>query len=241
MNLNWLIDGTNMAFALPLGLALVYLGLYVASGVTFGDAGGDVDADADADSDTDADHDVHVDADHPAHGAVHDVVHYDPSKPEGLAATSFSLFSYFGVGRIPVSMWLSGLLLGWGGFGLAAMPVVKSYTALEPSVATAILFIVAAMGALVTTRGLTVLLTRVIPLNETYARRRHELLGSEGEAIYPIDGAFGMAGIRDERGGLFQVGCRAETGEPIAKGTRVKLVAYNRDTNLYHVVPAGQK
>ncbi len=223
ISLSAVFDGVNLAFVLPLVLALVYLGLYIATGVTFGDADG---------------HTADVDTDHHTHtGANHDIVHYDPTKPDGMASTSFNVLSYFGVGKIPASMWLSGLLLGWGAFGLAAAPFLGA-TRVEPSVAIPMQLIAGLVGSLIVTRGLTVLLTRIIPINETYARRRHELLGSEGEAIYNIDDHFGMAGIRNARGDLFQVGCRAENGEPISKGTRVKLVAYNRDTNLYHVVPA---
>ncbi|HLL87763.1 MAG TPA: hypothetical protein VK324_00515, partial [Tepidisphaeraceae bacterium] len=80
------------------------------------------------------------------------------------------------------------------------------------------------------------------PINETYARRRHELLGSEGEAIYAIDDRFGMVAVRDDRGELFQVGCRLDASVigAVGKGARVKLVGYNKDANLFTVVPVAE-
>jgi hypothetical protein len=83
------------------------------------------------------------------------------------------------------------------------------------------------------------LFARYVPLSETYARRRHELLGSTGEVVLPVDRAFGMAVVRDVSGELFQIPCRLESGEAtIAKGSKVKLVAYNADEKLYYVTAA---
>jgi hypothetical protein len=223
-----LLDGWNLAFALPLLLALLYLGLYIASGVTFGDP----DVDGDPNHDLNVDHHPHA-----PHAGGHEVVHHHAVQPTDAPVT-FSLFSWFGVGRVPISLWLAGAMLGWGSLGLGASAFAKTRMFDRPS-AAAVAFGGAAVGALLMMRGLTLLVTRIAPINETYARRRHELLGSEGEAIYAVDASFGMVAVRDGRGELFQLGCRVDDGPPIAKGARVKLVGYNRDTNLFHVVPAN--
>src|SRR5882757_7838975 len=55
MSAQWLLNWWNLIFLLPFGLALLYLGLYTTSGITFGDADADVDMDADADMDADGD------------------------------------------------------------------------------------------------------------------------------------------------------------------------------------------
>src|SRR3989440_12545056 len=48
MTIQWLLAWYNLIFILPLFLALLYVGIYAVSGLTFGDtdvdAGGDVDA-----------------------------------------------------------------------------------------------------------------------------------------------------------------------------------------------------
>ena len=80
-----------------------------------------------------------------------------------------------------------------------------------------------------------------LPLSETYARRRHELLGSVGEALYRIDHDFGMVFLRGERGEVFQVPCRTKEGSPIEKGAAVRLVGYNGRQQVFYVTPCGSK
>src|SRR5258705_6804665 len=86
MTLQWLLAWYNLIFVVPFVLALLYVGIYAVSGLTFGDAdvdasGADVDADAhvelhghveapahlESDADFDADADAHIDADADAH------------------------------------------------------------------------------------------------------------------------------------------------------------------------------
>jgi hypothetical protein len=46
--------------------------------------------------------------------------------------------------------------------------------------------------------------------------------------------------VRDDRGDLFQLPCRVyQDGPPIAKESRVKLVAYNGRQQMYYVLPAA--
>jgi hypothetical protein len=55
MTLNWLLGWWNLIFVIPFLVALTYLGIYTASGLTFGDADADADADADEDDGGDID------------------------------------------------------------------------------------------------------------------------------------------------------------------------------------------
>src|SRR6266571_2239015 len=116
MKIEWLFAWYNLIFILPFGLALLYVGIYAVSGLTFGDtdvdaSGADVDADAhvelsghveapahvesdahfdaDAHLDTDVDADAHVEG----HGA-------DEVAPGSVLAGALSLL---GVGRVPLS------------------------------------------------------------------------------------------------------------------------------------------
>src|SRR4051794_14098057 len=76
MTLELLLAWWNLIYIVPFALALMYLGLFVFTGITFGDADADADFDADADVDADVDadadmdhdldHDVDADADHDA-------------------------------------------------------------------------------------------------------------------------------------------------------------------------------
>ena len=97
----------------------------------------------------------------------------------------------------------------------------------------------AALVSLAFTRMLVRAMDRWVPLNETAARRRHDLLGSVGQALYPISQQFGLVTVRDDRGELYQVPCRLQgDGEPIAKGARVRLVSYSAKTKSFYVTPA---
>jgi membrane protein implicated in regulation of membrane protease activity len=243
MNAEWLINWWNLIFLLPLGLALLYLGLYMASGITFGESEIDADADADLDGNVDAgidhdmDHDVSADADHDLDtdhdaGAGHNA---EVSEHASTHAASGSALAWIGFGKVPVSLTLMVLLLTWGTAGL----IINAGLIAKGASAAAVSIPVAGFISLFVTRLVVMLIGRYLPLNETTARRRHALLGCVGETVFQIDQRFGMAAVRDDTGDLYQVGCRIEAGcQPIAKGTKVKLVGYNAKSGLFVVMPA---
>ena len=249
MNPQALLAWWNLIFVVPFGLALVYLALYTLGGVTFGEADADgdfdhdvdahVDVDADADADVNADGDLHADADtHIDADADHDVDH----DVEGDGATGghtslhAAALAFLGVGRVPLSVLLMVLLMTWGATGF----VVNQIAAMRLGGGAGVAMVsipIAALAALALTRMLVRAIDRWLPLNETTARRRHELLGRAGEAIFPIGAQFGLAAVRDDRGELYQVPCRLdpETDAPLPKGSRVRLVAYSAKNKSFFV------
>jgi len=237
MNAQWLLNWWNLIFLLPFGLALLYLGFYTVSGITFGD--GDLDADSDLgadaglDHDLDADHDLDtdhdLDADHDA-DTDHDLESEANEIAQGPSA--MSLITWLGFGRVPVSIVLMVLMLTWGTAGFVANAALESKGPLAALISVPI----AAVISILITRLVVMFIVRYLPLYETTARRRHALLGCAGEAIFVIDHKFGMVSVRDETGELFQVACRVnEQSEPIAKGAKVQLVAYNAKQGLFYV------
>jgi hypothetical protein len=77
---------------------------------------------------------------------------------------------------------------------------------------------------------------RWLPTTETYIQRRSELVGLTGEALFDIDGKFGIAALRDRQGNFLQIACRTfEDRGPIAKGSRVLLVDYDSREKLFFV------
>jgi membrane protein implicated in regulation of membrane protease activity len=247
MTLQWLVNWWNLIFLLPFGLALLYLGLYTVSGVTFGesdldadhdfDAGADVDVDADADAGADVDHgidhDVDADADADAdadHDADTDHDTDSDSENEAQASPVLAIVSWLGVGKVPLSIVLMVFLLTWGAAGLLCNLLLVSRGAM----AAAISLPMALMAAVLVTHWVSWFIGRYLPLYETTAKRRHALLGATGEAILPIDQRFGMASVRDETGDLYQVPCRADD-PPIPKGSTVKLVSYNAKQGIFYV------
>lgn len=272
MTTQWLLGWWNLIFIVPAGLAMLYLGIYTLSGITFGDpeadvetdadldgdadvdAGadadvdtdidGDADVDADADSDADFDGDADADADLNADagdGLSHHVhIERDASIDQGSAAEVsplWSLLSFLGIGRVPVSIVLMVLLLAWGAVGFLANQVIRPYVA-EPWHVALVSLPLAALMSLMATGATSNTINRFMPLNLTLAKRKHELLGSIGEVVLPVNGQFGMINVREASGDLHQVGCRLENGnETLPKGSHVKLVAYSAKESMFYVVP----
>lgn len=242
MTIDWIIGWQNLIYLVPFGLALLYLLLYAASGLTFGDADVDApdgpavghghdahlasDVEADIDHDVDADHDVDPDGG----GSSHDAAG-DGGGPLKAALT------WLGVGRVPLSILLMVLMLTWGATGFVVNQIARPSFAHDWQVAVASLP-AAALTALLVTRLVVRAIDRWIPLDETTARRRHDLLGLAGVAMYDVDDRFGMVSVRDDRGELHQVPCRlAGRHPPVPKNGRAVLVSYNAKENLYGVIP----
>jgi len=238
MTLLWLLSWWNLIFVAPFGLALLYLGMYVGSGITFGD----VDHDIDVDHDFDADHDAELSADADHDGDVeadHDLEHESAGEMPGGSPISAAL-QWLGVGRVPLSILLMVLLLAWGWTGVITNFLLGSHM----SAARHVIFVsvpVATVASLFVTRALAGAIARWLPLCDTTARRRHELLGCIGPATFAVDERFGMAAVRDTTGDLYQVPCRVSAGQAaIPKGSPVKLVAYSGKQGIFTVTPWPQ-
>lgn len=257
MTAQWLLSWWNLIFVMPFGLAMLYLGLYTLSGVSFGeadtdadldvdahagvdadadvDAHADLDADADVDAHADVDADAEVDADADLNADADTHADVDADTSHDSAPFHVAAMSFLGVGRVPVSLLLMVLLMTWGATGFIVNQVLAGRAGFGPRVALASIP-AAALASVLCTGMLARAIDRWLPLNETSARRRHELLGSVGEALFPIGRQFGLAAVRDDRGELFQVPCRVhEDAEPLGKGRRVRLVAYNSKSRSFFV------
>ena len=251
MTTDWIFGWWNLVFLAPFLLGLIYLGVYAASGVTFGDVDADADMDGDVGFDADSDVDADIDADgevatHADLHADHDVAvgphdgghgHGHGSGTQHQSSSSSSPFaatlSWLGIGVVPLSIVLMVLLLTFGGIGFATNVLARDYfaAAWQPIVISLPL---ALLGSMAITGGIARGIGRFVPLNESSAHRRHELLGAVGEAVFAIDEETGLVSVRDSSGNLLQVACRIGAGrEPIAKGSRVKLVAYHAPRNVF--------
>ena len=249
MTTDWIFGWWNLVFIAPFLLALVYLGVYAVSGLTFGDADADtdhdMDADADADSDADVDHDVDADMDADADmdhdvdadadaDADHDADADTDGHDGGGNSSILTALSWLGVGRVPLSIILMVLLLTWGAIGFAVNVLCRPHVAQAWQSAMWSLPL-AFIGSVLITSGVSKLVVRYVPLHESRARRRHELLGCVGEAVFTIEDSSGLVAVRDEDGNLFQVACRVAPpgATPIPKGSRVKLVSYRAAGNVF--------
>ncbi len=235
MTLQWLLGWWNLIFVAPFAVALLYLGVYTLTGLELGGGDTDVHGDFDADAEADLDADAHIEADghveaetEAAHGDGH-----EPSAAGGQQSLQAMALSWFGVGKVPITIIVIVLLLVWGAAGFITNSVLRTLSGWD---AARVSIPVALLAGLFISRVVVLFMGRFVPLNETYAKRRGELVGCIGEALYGINQTFGMAMVRDDRGDLHQVACRvASEVPPVAKGAKVKLVAYGAKDRTFFV------
>ena len=207
-----------------------------------GDIGVDHDIDMDhdvgdfgVDHDVDVDHDVSVGHDVDGGEMDHHVpdFHVDASGTHvpavhGGQSTLEVALSFFGIGKVPLSVILMTFLLtfsviGWG-VNTVLSPVLRTPVAFFPISFAAALF-TAAMG----TKLLASVLGRYLKPIESSAVPRSALVGRIGTACLPITSAFGSAHVRDDFGSLHKVTCKVPEGaETIPNGQTVLLVRFVR-------------
>lgn len=233
MDATWLLSWWNLVFIAPLALAMLYIGVYAFTGVTFGEA--DADAGVGAGVEADAGGGVgHGDGDGFDHGHDHG---HAAVEPDHEASFVQSLLSFLGFGKAPLSIVLTVLLIGWGVLGLLTNFALQHVVPADWMVAAASLP-VAGFGGLALTGAVTRLLAKWMPGTETYAVGKAELIGLTGTATLNIDRGFGTANVRDRGGDLFQVSCRVYAhGRELAKDSRVVLVDYDSAGDFFYVAP----
>lgn len=267
MTLQWLFGWWNVIYLMPFLIAFIYLALYMVTGVTFGDADADASTDAHADAETDAHVDAPVDlpagGDVEVHGDVESGVDTEANAPgDGAAVHAHDAghghaagehahddhpsaraltLSWLGVGRVPLSLILMTLLMTWGLIGFAANQFGRQVVS-EPSQFVLASLPIALVGSLLSTGLISKAIGHYLPTSETYARRRHELLGEVGQAVYEINDTFGMAAVRDSGGDRHQIACRVQPGaDAIPKGSIVVLVGYHGEERFFYVAPHGKQ
>jgi hypothetical protein len=266
MTLQWLLGWWNVVYLMPFLLAVVYLGLYTLTGITFGDAdadgstGSDMDADADTDGDiggnvsahyadlpagsnldvdADADGDISADADADSetHHAAHGHEAAGGHDRDSQGSVALQALTWLGVGKVPLSFVVMFFMMSWGVTGFATVQALRGRV--DSGEAAGLMALpVALVVSLLFTRGATRVVDRWLPLSSTDARRRHELLNSVGDAMFDINESFGMASVCDNQGDRHQVACRVQPGhEPVTKGSTVRLVGYHGQGAFFYVVP----
>lgn len=169
----------------------------------------------DHDADTDASHDHDLD------GADQDAESEHDAAPSWLGL--------LGVGYAPLSVLLICLLTYWAVIGSLGNYFLGS-ARISGSIGLAL------VGSLVATAGTARLIRRFFPLNESYSVGRHELIGQEGVAIYPITETSGTVRLHDKLGTLRQLDSRiAKHGATIPENTRVVVVDYDRESQVFTV------
>jgi len=257
-----LLQWWNLIYVLAFFLALFYI---VLNSVGLVSEGGDVDVHADADFDHDfdmggVDSDVHVDVDfghdvdiaHDVHFGHdvhigHDVgdVGHDMDHDVSVEPSFFEeALSFFGIGRLPLSIILMTFLLTFAIVGWAVNLLLKDVLG-GPAFFFPISLAAAIFCGLSGTKLLAGTLGKYLRPIESAATSRRTLEGKIATAALPVTAEFGQALVRDDHGSLHKVVCRVEPGaETIPKGQTVLLVNYvhgegpMRLANGYYIVEA---
>lgn len=218
LTLEWMLGWWNLIFVVPFAIALTYLGLYISTGITFGDADVEAHIDADAAAEADTDHGAHAHTGHVAH-----------------SGTSLAVLHLIGVGKMPLSLLVMILLFSWGISGFAAVQYLRPFVAEEDRIALYAIPFAAWTSLCITAIGARVL-GRIFPMTEAPATALNDLVGQRGVAVLNINDDFGLAQIENPRGAAIQVPCRVGFGEePIPNHSPIVVLRFDRVARVFYV------
>lgn len=160
------------------------------------------------------------------HDVDHDVDHGTGHPPDGPVS---AVLDFFLVGKVPISISITSLLLIWGCTGAAANLLWGAPLLSIP---------VAAVSALLGTRLVARVVIRVFPANESYSIQREDLVGNEAEVTYTLTRQSGEVRLTDALGNQRDLPCRASaTSADIPVGNRVLLIMYDAEAEHFIARP----
>jgi hypothetical protein len=133
---------------------------------------------------------------------------------------------------VPLAVRLMLFTLSFGGLGLSLGYLVGGFAGWR------ILGIgaVAGFGAWASSVAVGRLFARRLPLLESEAIKRVELLGATGRAVLPLGPGSGLVQVHDRRGNLHQVAARTLAGEAgLPAGAAVLVVDYDEHEKIVRV------
>ncbi len=208
----------NLPFLVMLGLCGVFFVLQA-----IGLLGGDADHDVDADVDHDVDADVPADADADAVGG-------------GMTAAWHDALAFLGVGRVPfMVVWVTLFLFGgFSGIFVNRVLFVRAAGAYHGWWFVAVSLSSLVVG-LASVRLFSRLAARLVDVGGRGAVAKRDLEGKVGVvASATLDARFGEIRVHDDRGNeLLLHGCVRAGEAPLPRGTKVLLVSYDGDKQLF--------
>ncbi len=226
--MEFFLEPQNLIFIISLGF-----GILLVLGAVLGFIGHD--ADHDVDHDIEGDHDVGHDTEHD-----HDTDNERGHNPlavapagEGNERSFFSrLFSYIGIGRVPVTIILMIMSMVFGCTGLIVNAALQSLVSVY--VYAPVSFAVASLVSFFLTGKIARGLNRVMPMTETHNVRKQDFVGTTGTLLLPADQKFGLARVLDSKGGVYDIAVRTENGE-LPKGIEILIIDYDQEQDCFTV------
>lgn len=214
-----LLEWWNLVYVLAFFFALLYAVLNAVGLASGGEADADLADDVGLDLDADAEAEVDIEHHLPD-------FHGDAEAAQGEPSVLEEALSFFGIGKVPLSVILMTFLITFAVVGWAVNTVLRPVL-ITPAAFFPVSCAAAVVCGLSGTKLLAASLGRWLKPVESSAVRRSQLVGRIGTAKLPVNAAFGMALVRDDYGTLHKVTCRVRDGaEPIPRGQTLLLVRY---------------
>jgi len=140
-----------------------------------------------------------------------------------------TLGSFFGIGRVPITMVWGSLFLGWGMFGIYGT-AFWSGAAHTPFLFVPFGALSGLIGAVLAGRFTAVLGARMLPETESFAVTSVELFGCRGNVVYPVDSKHGRVHVYDAHGTLHEKEART-TGGTIPRGRSVIVLDFDEEAD----------
>jgi len=148
--------------------------------------------------------------------------HEHPSMP-GVLET------FFGIGKVPITMVWGSLCLGWGLFGLYGTEFWSNVTH-TPFLFVPLGAVAGVLGAVATGRFTAILGARMMPDTESFAVSSVELFGCHGTVVYAVDTEHGRVHVYDAFGTLHDKEARSRSGA-IPRGHSVVVLDFDDETD----------
>jgi len=200
----------NLIFYVPMAI-----GLLSVLGIGFSGVGHDVGLHADVHGDFHPDHDTggDQDGDHDWQGNW--------------------ILGFLGIGRVPIAISFMSLFLIFAGAGICMNILLSKLIELWSGFAFASI-VVALIATFFGTAFVSRVVGRFMPTTETDSVCKMDLIGCTGVATLPCDSSGGLAQIRNKKGDLYQIQCKAD--QLIPKGSSILTIEYNESSDSFTVV-----
>lgn len=212
----------NVIFWAPMivGTLLYALSSVVGGDHDHADDAAHVEVHAEIHSDVDVGAEAGADAEHDGMGDAH---------AGQVAGINSSVWSFFGLGKVPLAAVIASLMFGWG---IAGMVLNLMIGAPRIAVSAAL----AAVFSLAFTRVVTRLIARYVPAYQSYSQGGPALFLTEGEVLYTVSARSGTVRVLDRFNNLRDLDSRVRPGEPsIARGEKVYVDDYDERSHTYFV------
>ena len=143
------------------------------------------------------------------------------------------LLMAIGARQVTTGLALQLLTLTWGILGLVVNQLLAERLG-SPRAFILPSLVITAVGSVLITRGLSTLLGKLIPKDDSADVHRIDLEGCGAQCLYSIDHDSGAAIVKDRYGHRHQVACRT-AGEEIPRGAEVLLLEYVPERDYYVV------